>query len=188
MVGITLMDPNPEKICKILLSFLIPGITFLGTSNVVRNERRILQIFSGFGSMNVMPTMRLQYLRQNLNLVNENHDIVIHTLNNDIPTSNDLIGLAKRYCDIVLEFKQRRRNSNIFLSLLLPRFDGRGQENAHQIVNSEITRLLSHISNVYLISHENIANQTQFNNDGLHLSGGSFEIMAQNWLYKIGRF
>ena len=90
--------------------------------------------------MNVMPTMRLQYLRQNLNLVNENHDIVIHTLNNDIPTSNDLIGLAKRYCDIVLEFKQRRRNSNIFLSLLLPRFDGRGQENAHQIVNSEITR------------------------------------------------
>ena len=151
------------------------------------DERRILQIFSGFGSIKIIPTMRLQYLRENL-LASENPDVLIHILNNDIPSSNDLVGLAKRYCDIVLEFKQRKRNSKIFLSLLFPRFDGRGQENAHQIVNSEITRLLSHISNIYLISHDNITYQTQFNNDGLHLSGGSFEIMAQNWLYKIGRF
>ena len=108
---------NPENICKILVSFLT---TFEVPKNVIpgiRNETRILQIFSGFGSNKIIPTMKLQYLRGNLNLVTENHDVLIHILNNDIPSSNDLVGLAKRFCDIVLEFKQRRRrNSKIFLS------------------------------------------------------------------------
>ena len=121
-------------------------------------------------------------------MVTENHDVLIHILNNDIPSSNDLVGLAQRFCDIVLEFRQRRRNSKIFLSLLLPRFDGRGQQNAHEIINSEIIRIFGQIQNIFLIQNENIFDRNQFESDGLHLSRNSFEIMAANWLEKLGRF
>ena len=40
------------------------------------------RIFSDFGSIRVIPTMRLHFLRENLNLATESDDIIIHVLNN----------------------------------------------------------------------------------------------------------
>ena len=71
------------------------------------------------------------------------------------------------------------------MSLLLPRYDGYGH--GMGIVNSEIIKLLGHISNIFLISHDNI-DESHFIHDGLHLSPEiGFEIMAANWLEKLGR-
>ena len=128
--------------------------------------------------------MRLQYLAENLRQATENDDIFVHTLNNDIPRSEDFVGLARAFCDELLEFRARRRNSKIFVSLLLPRFDGYG--NGQDIINSEIIRLIGHFSNIFLINHDNINDQSHFTHDNLHLTRNSFEIMAQNWLYKLG--
>ena len=108
------------------------------TNKIPRNQRRILQIFSGFGSVRVMPAMRLHFLREKLNLASEDDDILIHILNNDIPSLENYAGLARNFCDVLLEFRARRRHSKIFVSLLLPRFDGHG--NGTGIVNSEIIR------------------------------------------------
>ena len=84
-----------------------------------RNKRRILQIFAGFGSVRVIPTMRLHFLRENLNLATESDDIIIHVLNNDLPGLENYVGLARNFCDVVMEFRERRRKSKVFVSLLL---------------------------------------------------------------------
>ena len=98
IVGIILIGPLPEKISKILTLFLISGIIFFVTSNGVRNQARILQIFSDYGTIRIVPTMRLQYLAENLRQATENDDIFVHTLNNDIPRSVDFVVLAKIFC------------------------------------------------------------------------------------------
>ena len=74
-------------------------------------KRRILQIFSGLGSIRVMPAMRLQFLREKLNLATDDDDIFVHILNNDLPRSSNYFGLARNFCDVLLEFRGRRRNS-----------------------------------------------------------------------------
>ena len=66
-----------------------------------RNKRRILQIFAGFGSVRVIPTMRLHFLRENLNLATESDDIIIHVLNNDLPGLENYVGLARNFCDVL---------------------------------------------------------------------------------------
>ena len=85
----------------------------------MRNQRRILQIFSDYGSIRVMPAMRLQFLREKLNLATEDDDIFVHNLNNDLPRSSNHLGLARNFCDVVMEFRERRRKSKVFVSLLL---------------------------------------------------------------------
>ena len=111
------MEPKSEKICKILLLFLIT--LEVPRNKMPRNKRIILQIFAGFGSVRVIPTMRLHFLRENLNLATESDDVVIHTLNNDIPGLENHVGLARNFCDVLLEFRERRRKSKVFVSLLL---------------------------------------------------------------------
>ena len=58
--------------------------------------------------------MRLHYLAENLKFATENDDVFIHTLNNDIPGCENLVLLAKNFCDDVLQFRARKRNSKIF--------------------------------------------------------------------------
>ena len=84
------------------------------TNKIPRNQRRILQIFSGFGSVRVMPAMRLHFLREKLNLANEDDDILIHILNNDIPGLENYAGLARNFCELLLEFRRRKKNCLIF--------------------------------------------------------------------------
>ena len=79
----------------------------------MRNQRRILQIFSGLGSIRVMPAMRLHFLREKLNLANEDDDILIHILNNDIPGLENYVGLARNFCDVLSEFRASRPNTKI---------------------------------------------------------------------------
>ena len=149
-----------------------------------RNQRRILQIFSGLGSIRVMPAMRLQFLREKLNLATDDDDIFVHILNNDLPRSSNYVGLARNFCDVLLEFRARKPHTKIFVSLLLPRFDGHGTGTG--IVNSEIVRILGQIQNIFLIENNNF-NQNHFLDDGLHLTSNTgFEILAANWLSKLG--
>ena len=63
--------------------------------------------------------MRLHFLRENLNLATESDDIIIHVLNNDLPGLENYVGLARNFCDVVMEFRERRRKSKVFVSLLL---------------------------------------------------------------------
>ena len=131
-----------------------------------------------------MPAMRLQFLREKLNLATDDDDIFVHILNNDLPRSSNYFGLARNFCDMLLEFRGRRRNSKIFVSLLLPRFDGHGAGTG--IVNSEIVRILGQIQNIFLIENSNF-NQNHFLDDGLHLTSDTgFEILAANWRRKLG--
>ena len=152
------------------------------SSNVIRNQARILENFSDYGPITVIPTYRLEYLEENLENVNDEKDVFIHTLTNNIPGSRNLVGLAKKFCQVCLEFKARKPNTRIFVSLLLPRFDG---FDGIKIVNEEIINSLGHISNIFLISNENF-DESDFIWDGLHLSKNSFEKMASNWLRVLG--
>ena len=61
-----------------------------------------------------MPAMRLQFLREKLNLATEDDDIFVHNLNNDLPRSSNYLGLARNFCDVLLEFKARRQNTKIY--------------------------------------------------------------------------
>ena len=81
------------------------------TNKMPRNQRRILQFFSDYGSIRVMPAMRLQFLREKLNLATEDDDIFVHNLNNDLPRSSNYVGLARNFFDVLSEFRPRKRNS-----------------------------------------------------------------------------
>ena len=98
-------------------SFL--GIACLVSSNVIRNQARILEIFSDYGPITIIPTYRLEHLEENLDIVNDEKDVFIHTLTNNIPGSRNLVGLAKKFCQVCLEFKARKPNTRIFVSLLI---------------------------------------------------------------------
>ena len=73
-----------------LPSHVIPGI---------RNKARILQIFSSYGPIQIIPTYRLEYLEENLKSVNGNA-VFIHTVTNNVPGCRDLVLLAKRFCHL----------------------------------------------------------------------------------------
>ena len=80
-----------------LPSQVIPGI---------RNKARILQIFSSYGPIQIIPTYRLEYLEENLKSVNGN-TVFIHTVTNNVPGCRDLVVLAKKFCQIGLEFRAK---------------------------------------------------------------------------------
>ena len=161
--------------------FLIPGIAWLCSSNGVRNEARILEIFSDHGPITIIPTYRLEHLEQNLNSVHQNC-VFIHTLTNNVPGSRNLVVLAKKFCQICLEFRARRPNTRIFVSLLLPRFDN---VSGIDVVNREIINSLGHFQNIFLIPNSNF-DESDFIFDKLHLSPNSFEKLASNWLKALG--
>ena len=52
-----------------------------------------------------MPAMRLQFLREKLNLATEDDDIFVHNLNNDLLRSSNHLGLARNFCDVLSKFR-----------------------------------------------------------------------------------
>ena len=84
----------------------------------LENKARILEIFSDHGPITIIPTYRLEHLEQNLNSVHQK-SVFIHTVTNNVPGCRNLVVLAKKFCQICLEFRARRPNTRIFAKIII---------------------------------------------------------------------
>ena len=168
-----------------------------GDSNVKRHKRKLFEILP---QTKFILSYDLEEMKEKLHVIQEEKfgALLIHQLTNDVEkicqknwSDNDkkmeLISLADNFVIMIERLKREHPNLEIFISMLMPRFDHMDELemfNGKNIVNCEISKKLQ---NVTLLSND-FLQEMHFVQEGrkkFHLSSFGFEQICKNWKTEI---
>ena len=145
--------------------------------------------YEAFHQTKIIPTYEFSQLKENIRMVDDDDDVIIHVLTNDARNifkqhyksdtkqEIELEKLGKAFCNFVKHFSDKNPSVNIYISMVLP-IMGRIYE--IETLNNVITNCLKNHSKIQLIPNYNISSGNLFP-DGIHIDLKAVKIMINNW-------